>query len=160
VRWLILVALFACHPGGEYAPTDRESSGVDRGDTNGRTFDFVSNKPDGDDWQIRVRGTALWVSYAREDSTDKLGSRNLTDKESRKIWRLVDAIDIPSRKKGQKDDDSGYLTLVLREPGAEQHDITTIYVSRDKAEKDDDVVALASYFQELIAKYYKETPNF
>jgi hypothetical protein len=155
------VTAAACPSGGVYEQADRSPSNIDRGDTNGRTFDFVSNKPEGDEWDIRVRGTSMWASYARDDSTDKLGGAvNITDKESRKIWRLVDQLDLENRKKGQKDPDTGYVTLVLHEPGENetQHDIYTVYVSRDT--QDDDVIALATYLRELVTKYKKETPNF
>jgi hypothetical protein len=160
VRAFVLVAaLAACHPGGEYQKSARGNAGeVDRGETNGRMFDFVSNKPDGDDWQIRVRGSSLWVSYAREDSSDKLGSKNLADKDEKKLWKLVDALAITDRKHGKKDEDNGYVTLRLREPGEDQHDIYTVYVSRET--EDEDVIALASYLQDLIKKYYGEKPNF
>jgi len=132
---------------------------LDRGETNGRMFDFVSDKPEGDDWQIRVRGTSMWVSYAHEDSADQLGTRSLSSAEADKLWELVDAVDIPSRKKGKKDEDNGYVTLRLREPGEEeQHDIYTVYVSRET--EDEDVLALAGYLQDLVKKYFGEKPSF
>ena len=159
----ILISALAtgCHPGGEYVPLDRSSEGIDKGDTNGRTFDFVSSKPEGDEWDIRLRGTSLFVSYSKGEDSDKLGGAvSVTDKESRKVWRLVDRLDIQNRKKGKRDPDTGYVTLVLHEPGENetQHDIYTVYVSRDTA--DDDVLALASYLRELVTKYKQETPNF
>jgi hypothetical protein len=165
VRWLIVAMLVAaCHPGGEYVPLDRESQGVDRGETNGRTFDFVANKPDEkndnkwEQWTIRLRGTAMWVSYSKDERDDKLGSISLTDKESDKIWKLVDALDLPNHKKGVADEDSGVVTMVLREPGEDKHDIHTVYFSRDTDEEE--VIKLASYLRELVTKYKKETPNF
>ena len=122
-------------------------------------FDFVSNKPEGDDWQIRIRGSSMWASYSNEDTSDELGTRNLTDKETRKVWKLIDKLEIPQRKKGKKDEDEGYVQLRLREPGGEEgHDIFTIYVSRET--EDDDVLALAEYLGDLIGKYHKEKPNF
>src|SRR5262245_52084224 len=62
VRQLVLVliiALVAC--GGTYAQNTREAEGADRGETNGRSFEFVSNKPEGDDWSIRIRDTSMSV---------------------------------------------------------------------------------------------------
>jgi hypothetical protein len=157
-RWIILVLTLAACPGGEYVASER-SAAVDTGDTNGRMFDFVSNKPEGDDWQIRVRGASMWVSYGNEDSTDELGAKNLSAKETRKVWKLIDQLDLPSRKKGKKDRDEGYVQLRLREPGGEDgHDIFQVYVSRDT--EDDDVLALATYLRELVAKYHKEKPSF
>ncbi len=161
MRALVLIALLAaCHPGGEYAKSGRSSGGeeVDRGETNGRQFDFVSNKPEGDDWQIRIRGSSLWASYGHEDSTDQLGTTNLSAKETDKVWKLVDKLGIPDRKRGKKDEDEGYVTLRLREPGDDQADIFTVYVSRTT--EDEDVIALATYLQELVGKHFKEKPNF
>ncbi len=158
MRVLVLAAaLAACHPGGEY--TQNSFAGQqDRGETNGRMFDFVSDKPDGDDWQIRVRGTGLWASYAKEGSSDKLGTRNITQPESDKLWELVDALDIPTRKKGKRDDDNGTVTLRLREPGEDHHDIYTIYISRET--EDEDVLAVGNYLRKLVTKHFNETPNF
>jgi hypothetical protein len=159
VRALLLVALLVgCKAGGTYAKGGRADGEVDRGETNGRQFDFVSNKPDGDDWQIRIRGTSMWASYAHEDSEDQLGTVNLTNKESTKVWKLVDDIDIPDHKKGKKDEDEGYVELRLREPSDEEADIFTIYVSR--ATDDDEVLALATYLRDLVGKHFKEKPNF
>src|SRR5262249_4287290 len=153
VRVLALAAaLVACHPRGEYVTSARSNAGdLDRGETNGRMFDFISNMPDGDDWQIRARGSSIWVSYARDDSSDTLGAKNLADKDEKKLWRLVDALAITERKRGKKDKDNGYVTLRLREPGEDQHDIYTVYVSRET--HDDDVLALATYLQDLVKKY-------
>jgi len=160
---LIAVFLAACHPGGEYAGAGNSIVGpnADRGETNGRMFDFVSDKPEGDDWQIRVRGTAMWASYSNEKKSDDLGTKALTQAESDKLWELVDALDIPSRKGGKKDEDNGTVTLRLREPGDEEedkHKIFTVYVSRDT--EDDDVIAVGTYLRKLVDKHFKETPNF
>jgi hypothetical protein len=160
VRALVLIAtlLVACNTGGTYAKGGGFVGEADRGETNGRQFDFVSNKPDGDDWQIRIRGSSMWASYAHEDSTDQLGTTNLTGKETDKVWKLVDALGISDRKRGKKDEDEGYVTLRLREPGDAQADIYTVYVSRET--EDDDVLALAKYLRELVDKHFKEKPNF
>ncbi len=156
--WLILVLAACPHPAGNYVQSNRQEDNVDRGEVNGRTLDFVSNKPDGDDWQVRLRGSSLWASYANEDSTAPLGSVNLDDKETKKLWDLVDALDLPSRKKGKKDEDAGTLTFVLREPGDDQHTIHTVYVSRDT--EDENVIAIGNYMRKLIAKYHKGKPAF
>ena len=162
VRCLVLafaVLVAACHAGGEYVPTGRKGGDVDRGETNGRRFDFVSNKPEQDEWQIRITGSSMWVSYAKDASADRLGSINLTDKETRKLWALIDALDIPNRKAGKRDEDEGYVSLQLKEPGGEDGgDVRRIYISR--ASDDEDLVALATYLQDLTEKYKKERPHF
>jgi hypothetical protein len=164
VRCLVLA--FACFlvacaggAGGTYGQSGRQGGEVDRGDTNGRRFDFVSNKPDLDEWVIRVTGSSMWVSFAQEESSDKLGSINLTEKESKKLWKLIDALDIPGRKVGKKDEDEGYVSLQLKEPGGEDGgEVHRVYISR--ATKDEDLIALATYLQDLTEKYKKERPHF
>jgi len=164
VRCLVLA--FACllaacpRAGGTYVQGERQAGEVDRGETNGRRFDFVSNKPEQDDWQIRVTGSSMWISYGRDDTTDKLGSINLTDKETRKLWKLIDALDIPNRKPGKRDEDEGYVSLQLKEPGGEDGtgELHHIYISR--ATNDEDLLALATYLQDLTQKYKKERPSF
>jgi hypothetical protein len=153
---VVLIALAACHPGGEYVQA-AGAGGLDRGETNGRQFDFVSNKIDGDDWQFRLRGSSFWASYARADAADKLGTVNLNPKETKNVWRLIDALEMTERKKGKKDEDEGYVTLRLREPGDDQHDIYTVYVSRTT--EDEDVIALGNYLVDLVDKYFKEKPH-
>lgn len=154
----LLVVLAACNPGGEYVKSGHSFGELDRGETNGRMFDFVSNKPDGDDWQIRIRGSSLWASYAKEDQSDPLGTTSLTPKETAKVWQLIDNLNLPDRKKGKKDEDEGYVELRLREPTDERHEIITRFVTR--ATEDENVLALADYLQDLIKKYFKEKPNF
>jgi hypothetical protein len=164
VRSLVFVCacLLAGCPsaGGSYVQGDREAGDVDRGETNGRRLDFVSNKPEQDEWQIRITGSSMWVSYAREDTADKLGSINLTEKETRKLWKLIDALDIPTRKQGKKDEDEGYVSLRLKEPGGEDEpgELRQVYISR--ATDDEDLIALARYLQDLTQKYKNERPNF
>ena len=160
VRCLFLVfacVLAACpRAGGEYVQADRQGNAADRGETNGRRFDFVSNKPKLDDWQIRITGNSMWVSYARDESAEKLGSIILTDKETRKVWRLIDALDIPGRKKGKKDEDEGYVSLQLKESSDEE--LYHVYISR--ASDDEELKILAAYLQELTEKYKKQRPRF
>ena len=142
--------------GGQYVQNERRGGEVDRGETNGRRFDFVANKPDDDEWQIRVTGSSMWVSYAKLAASDKLGVISLTEKETRKLWGLIDAVAIPERKRGKRDEDIGYLSLQLKEPGDEE--LHRVYVSR--ATKDESVIELALYLRELTKKYKKEEPNF
>ena len=155
----IVFAISSCGAGGQYAQGDRQAGEVDRGEVNGRMFDFVSNKPEGDDWQIRIRGSSMWASYGNEETVDELGTKNLDEKETAKVWKLIDALELETRKKGKKDEDEGYVQLRLREPGGEEgHDFISVYISRATA--DDDVIDLAEYLRTLIGKYHKEKPNF
>lgn len=159
---ILAAGMSGCHAGGEYAGSargDREGA-VDRGETNGRTFDFVSNKPDGDDWEIRVRGSSLWASYGNRDKVKSLAPVNLDRKETAKVWKLIDALDLATRKKGKKDEDDGFVTLVLREPDGDdgQHQLHTVYMSRDSG--DEDLEKLAIYLQDLIKKHHKVDADF
>ena len=155
----LLLAVFACKAGGNYASSDRQPGNADRGETNGRMFDFVSNKPEDDDWQIRIRDDSIWVGYGNEDTSEDLGNRALAKKDAQKLWDKIDALDLGERRKGKKDLDFGYLQLRLREPGGDEgHEFITVYVSRETT--DDEVIELAEYLRTLVGKYYKEKPNF
>jgi hypothetical protein len=107
-----------------------------------------------------VRGTSIWVSHSQESKSDDLGgAQNLTEDESVKLWNMIDALDIPKRKKGKVDDDKGTVTLRLREPTDEgPHDVYTVYVSRDT--DDDDVLSLGKYLQKLVTTHFKKNPTF
>lgn len=153
----MIVAAVAC--GGSYEQSTRTAEGVDRGETNGRSFEFISNKPEGDDWNIRIRDSSMSVGYGNDDTSEDLGTINLSKKETDKVWKLIDAIDVGSRKKGKKDEDEGYVMLRMREPGGDEgHDTITVFVSRATA--DDEVLALAEYLRTIVGKYRKEKPNF
>ena len=154
-------SLAACHAGGSYAKGNGFGGDVDRGETNGRMFDFVSNKPEGDDWQIRIRGSSLWASYGERGlRATSSGPTNLTNKETNKLWNLVDAIEIPDRKKGKKDEDEGYVQLtVARARRRSRHDIFTIYVSR-ATPKTTTCSRSRSTSSDLVEKHFKEKPNF
>jgi hypothetical protein len=162
VRQLLLVMIvgfLACACGGSYAQNTREAEGADRGETNGRSFEFVSNKPEGDDWSIRIRDTSMSVGYGNEDTSEDLGTINLDKKEVVKVWKLIDALEIDQRKKGKKDEDEGYVMLRMREPGGDDgHDTKTVFVSR--AADDEEVIELAEYLRTIVGKYRKEKPNF
>ena len=158
---LAVAALAACNPGGEYAGgSTMGGRDEDRGETNGRMFDFVSNRAEGDDWSIRIRGTSMYVSYGDGAKVKDLGTKNLTQKESDKIWELIDKVDIPSRKAGKKDEDAGYVELRLREPGEKQHDIYTVFIPRDNESIDDETADLIAYLQKLVQRHFKTEPNF
>jgi hypothetical protein len=162
VVWQVIVCLVlltSCKVGGEYAENTRNAGDVDRGEVNGRSFEFVSNKPEGDDWNIRIRDSSMSVGYGSEEKSESLGTIQLTSKETTKVWKLIDELDIENRKQGKKDEDEGYVMLRLRLPGGDEgHDLVTVYVSR--ATDDDDVIALADYLRSLVGKYRKEKPNF
>lgn len=161
MRALALLTLFlAACPGGEYGRgggmADFASA---RGETNGRSFDFVSTKPSGAEWTVRVRGRAMWVAYAKGEKSDELGSFNLSQDEYEELWQKVDQVDVPNRRRGKPDPDAGTVSLHLREVNDDgEHDLETVYVSRDTG--DDDVIDLADYIADLIEKHKKERPGF
>ena len=161
VRAWLLVAAFmmaGCKPGGKYVDSPRQG-GADRGEVNGRSFDFVSTKPDGDEWTIRFRGNSMWVAYSFDDKSDDLGAFDLDSREIRRLWELVDDLKIPRRKPGRIDDEAGTVLLRLREPGGEGgHKVYTVYVSRDT--NDDRVIDIADYLRTVVKRHTKEKPNF
>jgi hypothetical protein len=157
--WLLALVVGSCHPGGEYAGSSMNMNN-DRGETNGRMFDFVSNRAEGDDWNIRIRGTSMSVAYGDGKDTKKLGTQSLSSQESEKLWELVDKVDIPSRGKGKKNEDVGYVQLQLREPGDDKHDIYTTFIPRDNDKLDDDEQELFEYLGKMVKKHFKTEPNF
>jgi len=160
VHILITLALIlsACG-GGQYASSERQAGDVDRGETNGRTFEFISNLPDGEDWQVRVRDSSMWAGYSEGEDSKEYKAVNLDKKETAKLWELIDALNMPDRKKGKTDEDEGYVTLRIREPGGEEgHDVFTTNVSR--ATDDEDVKSVAAYLMKLIMKYHKKEADF
>lgn len=156
-----LAALLAasCRPGGTYATSERVAGEADRGETNGRMFDLVSNMPDHDDWQIRIRDSSMWAAYASGTDEKQLGTVSLTAREARKVWTLIDDLDLGGRDAGSQDEDEGYVQLRLREPGGEEgHDTISVYLPRGT--DDEAVTALARYLQELIRKYHRRSVDF
>lgn len=156
---VLLATASACKPGGAYEQTARSGGEADRGETNGRMFDLISNKPDGDDWQVRIRDSSMWAAYASGTDETQLGTVNLDAKETSKIWQIIDDVDVGGRDKGEPDEDEGYLQLRLREPGGDEgHDLISVYVTR--ATDDESIVELGTYLQKLILKYHKKEADF
>ncbi|MDQ3370895.1 MAG: hypothetical protein M3680_36210 [Myxococcota bacterium] len=154
---LVLIVLAAC--GGSYQTAERATGAVDRGETNGRTFEFVSNTPEGDDWQVRIRDSSMWASYSEGEDSKELKPVNLDKRETRKLWDLIDFLELHDRKKGKQDEDEGYVVLRLREPGGDEgHDLITVYVSR--ATEDQSVLDVGGYLQILIKKYHRTDAEF
>jgi len=138
---------------------DYQISDEPRGEVNGRSFEFVSTKPDGTEWTFRVRGNSLWVGYVEGAKVGKLGSINLSGKEREQLWKLIDLVDVGGRKKGKPDPEHGTVVLRLREPTDErEHDARSVQVSRHT--DDEDVIALANLLIDLVEKHKKVSPAF
>ena len=149
----------ACKTGGAYEQSSMSGGEADRGEVNGRMFDLISNKPDGDDWQLRIRDSSMWAAYSSGTDSTELGTANLDGAETRKIWKMIDDLDLGGRDKGERDEDAGFLQLRLREPGGDEgHEVISIYVSRST--DDEAIVELGSYLQKLILKYHKKRADF
>lgn len=144
---------FACK-GGQYSSSTQRFGGSERGESNGRMFDYVAMSPDGDQWEVRLRGNAMWVAYSLEDKLESFRPVTLTTVEADKVWALVEKIDLSSRRRGTLDEKNGSVLLRLREPGEEEHDIYSVYFSREAENKK--VLALADYLSKLVKKYYNE----
>jgi hypothetical protein len=157
--WCLALAILTACGGGSYATGSRRGGETDRGETNGRTFELVSNKPDGDDWQIRIRDNSMWAAYSVGEDVEDLGNVRLDAKETDKLWGLIDEVDIGGRDKGRRDEDEGYVQLRISEPGGDEgHDKLSIYVSR--ATEDEAVLDLGAYLVKLIKKYHKKEADF
>ncbi len=138
-------------------PTAATVSGDRRGDTNGRMFDFISSKPDGTEWTVRVRGDSLWVAWSTAKDAKDLGPVTLAGKESKKLWKLIERLEMPDRDEGDQDEDAGTVMLRLREPVEDdEHELLTSYVSRET--DDEDVIELANYLIDLIERHHKVEP--
>ncbi|MEZ4403124.1 MAG: hypothetical protein R3B06_24080 [Kofleriaceae bacterium] len=142
---IVAAAVVACS-----AP-DRQVSDDPRGDVNGRSFEFVSTKPDGTEWTFRTRGNSLWVAVVNETKSDELGTIELSRKERDALWELIDLVDVGSRKRGKPDPEHGTVVLRLREPDGGGHDLTSVQVSRHT--DDQEVIDLANLLIDLVAKH-------
>ena len=159
---IVLTAAFtsSCTAGGEYAERDRTGNFDKRGDTNGTMFDMVAMTPDGDQWTVRLRCDELWVASSLEDRVNDFGTVKLDGKERKKLWKLVNAIEIPKRRKGIRDEKNGDVLLKLRVPAddGDQHKLFSVYVSR--ASEVEAIIDLGDYLRDLIQKYHKEKAVF
>lgn len=148
---LAIATLLGCGPAIGPAPEDP------RGETNGRMFDMVSNKPDGSEWTMRLRGDSMWVAYSDTEGGEDRGPYTLTAKEARKVWELIDAADLPDLEEQDIDPEVGSVLLRLREPtGDGDHELIEANVPRDT--EDEAVLDLADYLVTLIQRYTKVAP--
>lgn len=154
IGFVIAVALAGCS-----AP-DVQVSDDPRGEVNGRSFEFVSTKPDGTEWTFRVRGNSLWVGVVNGDKAEEVGSIALASKERRHLWELIDLVDVGGRKRGKPDAKHGTVVLRLREPSEDgaEHDLITAMVSRRT--KDPEVIDLASYLIDLVDRHLHVEAQF
>lgn len=152
---LVTTAIAGCG-GGQYSTSTQRFGGAERGEANGRMFDYVSMSADGDQWEIRIRGNSMWLAYSLEDKAESFKPVVLSKAEETKVWKLVDVIDLPSRRRGRIDESNGTVLLRLREPGDEEHDIYSVYFSREA--ENEKVLSLAKYLSTLAKKYYNEKP--
>jgi len=130
-----------------------------RGEVNGRSFEFVSTKPDGTEWTFRVRGNSLWVGFVEKTKTGELGAIQLSGKERARLWELIDMVDVGGRKRGKPDEKHGTVVLRLREPSDEgEHAARSVQVSRHT--EDEDVIALANALIDLVERHKHVSPAF
>lgn len=159
VRALVIVvsvAVAASVPACSAA--DHRTSGDRRGDVDGRSFELVSARADGDEWSFRARGNSLWIGYVRDGDIGELGDIALDGREAAKLWDLIDNVDVGGRPRGKPDRRRGTITLRLREPGDDDgHDLATALVSRKTS--DEDVLALSDYLIELARKHKHVEPS-
>ena len=127
------------------AASNSSADGDRRGDVNGWVFRLVSEDEDGE-WNVRVRGDAMWVGRVIGRREKEIGSFQLTDVQRNKLWDLVDAINIPERKSQDLDGQAAlFVRLRQREEGT-----WSAYISRDEIDVDEDVNNLVTYIERLI----------
>ena len=149
---VLLLALAACGPATQVRSDDP------RGDTNGRMFDFVSTKPDGSEWSVRIRGDSMWVAYSTAKDAQEYDPAKLSASEAKKVWKLIDRLELEEREEGDPDEESGSVLLRLRIPDGDEHEIIGSFVSRDT--DDEDVIDLATYLIDLVEKHHGVAPAF
>lgn len=157
---VITIALALCVPASVPGCGGENYTAVDdpRGEVNGRSFEFVSTKPDGTEWTFRIRGNSLWVGFVEKAKPGELGAIQLSSKERKKLWDLIDMVDVGGRKKGRPDEEHGTVIMRMREVDEGEHEARTVHVSRRT--DDDDVIALANYLIDLVEKHKKVSPAF
>ena len=152
VTVVVAVSLPACG-GADYRVSDDR-----RGEVNGRSFELVSTRVDGDEWSFRARGNSLWVGFVKGGTIGELGDLELGGKETARLWELIDQVDVGGRKRGKPDRKRGTVTLRLREPAGDGgHDLVTALVSRKT--DDEDVLALADYLIRLVKLHARVEPT-
>jgi hypothetical protein len=155
VHWLmtLLFALAGAGLAAGCSAPDVQVSADPRGDVNGRSFEFVSTKPDGTEWTFRIRGNSLWVAVVNGARANEIGAIALSGKERRVLWQLIELVDVGRRKKGKPDPKHGTVVLRLREPTEDGSDHDLIAVQLSRRTKDQDVIDLANYLIDLVAKH-------
>jgi hypothetical protein len=133
---------------GMEASSAGAADGDRRGDVNGWVFRLLSEDEDGE-WNVRVRGDTMWVGRVRGRKEREIGNFRLTEKQSGKLWNLIDAINIPERKSQDLD---GEPSLFVRLRQREEGNWST-YISRDEIDEDEDVNKLVTYIERLIRKH-------
>ena len=157
MRVLVLaLILAACGPSVGPRPEDR------RGDTNGRMFDFVSGKPDGEEWTIHCRGDSMWVAFSTATQSKDYGEATLTATESKTLWRLIDAVEVDPEEEVDSTHEDGTVLLRLRVPpdGDDDGDHEVVGVTLSRATENDSVIDLASYLIDLIKAHHGVEPAF
>lgn len=156
---MLVVALTAAFSVQGCGSNDYQVVDDPRGEVNGRSFEFVSTKPDGTEWTFRIRGNSLWVGFVEKEKTGELGAIQLSGKERKKLWELIDMVDVGGRKKGKPDEKHGTVIMRMREVDDDgEHDSKMVQVSRHT--EDEDVIALANYLIDLVEKHKKVSPAF
>ena len=156
MRGLLVALVLAAGCGKNLGPSPDDR----RGDTNGRMFDFVSQKPGGGEWTVRIRGDSMWLAYAEEDEAKDLGPVTLSAKQARKLWGLVDEVAVDEDEEvAPEADDIGTVLLRIREPTEDgEHDTIKIYLPRDT--ENESVIDLASYLIDLVKDHHDIEPAF
>lgn len=150
LRLLPLLFVFSLVPAlggcaGMEASNAGAADGDRRGDVNGWVFRLLSEDEDGE-WNVRLRGDAMWVGRVRGRSEREVGNFRLTERQSSKLWDLIDAINIPERTSKDLDGQPAlFVRLRQREEGN-----WSAYISREQIDEDEDVNNLLTYIERLI----------
>lgn len=148
VAGLIALAAAACASiGPKTTVQDRQ------GEVGGRVFEFATrgseHVEEHGQWMVRLRGDALWIAYHKKGRTKEYGTFKLADKETRRLWKLVDAARLSGRRSAPGAAGAKYVFVYMRAGKLP----TTVELDMRAALRDDALASLVRYVGRLIERY-------
>ena len=130
-----------------------------RGDVTGRAFEFQGGAEG--EWNVRFRGDSFWCAFDKEGKVHDFGSVKLTDEETGRLWRLVDAAEFErrrsSKRKASDEDEPLYMFWSApQEAGLRDVKPNVVEIWADDVYDDKDLTRLVRYMKKIIQKYHKK----
>ncbi|MSP15115.1 MAG: hypothetical protein EXR73_00650 [Myxococcales bacterium] len=147
---LLAVGLLGCGGAPAARPSER------RGEVAGRVFEFATGgayAEDGDgEWMLRVRGRSLWIAVDRAGEIVEFGAFRLAPREAKKLWRLVDALELGDRSTAGKDRPSPTVRRHRFVIGERDEEPVVVWMA-PAAEEDEATGELLAYCEKLIRRH-------